>query len=242
MNCGCKLSAKNQIVGLPGHLKPRLLSGLRESDLKFLMSVAKHRKFRASSVIIHEDDPAEQFFMLTSGQGRQFVETKKGRKILLFWLTAGQVFGGVSILEAPTQYLASTELVTDSCAWMWDRQTMREFASRCPRLLDNVLSIAVTENFAWLLASQLSLSSDDARGRVAHLLISLSCAIGRVTPDGIELKITNEDLSAGANVTPFTASRIMSDWQREGALTKGRGKVLLRRPFLLASEAHSLWE
>jgi CRP/FNR family transcriptional regulator, nitrogen oxide reductase regulator len=235
MNCGCKLSPRNQIVGLPGHLKPRLLSGLRESDLKFLLSAAKHRQFRASSVIVHQDDPAEHFFLLTSGQGRHFAMTNKGQKIVLFWLTAGQIFGGASILETRSQYLASTEVVADSCVWMWDRRTMREFVSRCPRLLDNCLSIAVTEHTAWFIASQQSLSSNDARGRVAHLLMSLASGIGRVTASGIELRITNEDLSAGANVTPFTVSRILSDWQRAGVLMKGRGKVLLRRPFLLAS-------
>lgn len=236
MKCGCQLSQRTQIVGLPYHLKPRLLSGLKKSELEFLMSVAKHRQLHAGTVIVQQEDPAEHFFLLTSGQGRHFVMTDKGRKILLLWLTAGQVFGGASMMEAPSQYLASMELVTGGCVWMWDRQTIREFTSRCPRLLDNCFSIAVTAHVAWFVASQISLMSDDARGRVAHLLVSLACAIGRDTPSGIQLDITNEDLSAGANVTPFTVSRILSDWQRGGVVTKGRGKLLLQKPFLLGFE------
>ncbi len=236
MPCDCKLSPKNQIVGLPNHLRPRLLCNLSETELNFLLSAAKHRQIRASSVIVHQEDPAEHLFMLASGQGRQFVSTKKGRKVVLFWLTPGQVFGGASIVENPCQYLTSTELATDGCVWMWDRQTIREFVSRCPRLLDNCLSIAAIEYVPWLVASQLSLSGDDAHGRVAHLLASLACGVGRVTPRGIELEVTNEDLSAAANVTPFTVSRILSDWQRGGVLKKGRGKLLLQKPLLLGFE------
>ncbi len=233
MSCGCKLSNGKQIADLPDQLKPRFLSGLSKADLDAILSVAKHRQFRTPSVVLQEGDPAERVFLLTSGHGRQFVTTNDGRKVLLYWLTAGQVFGGVAMLSAPFHYLASTQLLSESCALMWDRQTIRELVCRFPALLDNALSIAATENIAWSIASQVSLSSDDAHGRIAHLLVSLACGIGKATSDGVELKITNEDLAAGANVTPFTASRILNEWQRAGVLTKGRGKVVLQKPELL---------
>ena len=62
------------------------------------------------------------------------------------------------------------------------------------------------------------------------MLATPARTIGRKTPDGIELQITNEELANAANITPFTASRLMSKWQRDRALVKRRGKVLLRSP------------
>ena len=162
--------------------------------------------------------------------------TNEGQRILLYWLTAGQIFGGAALLSTTVQYFASTELLPDSCALVWDRETIRELMSRSPQLLDNALSVAVIENVSWFVSSQASLVGDDARGRVAHLLASLAAGIGKATPDGVELKITNEDLAAGANVTQYTASRILSEWQRADIVTKHRGKILLRKPFLLASD------
>ena len=47
------------------------------------------------------------------------------------------------------------------------------------------------------------------------------------------IPVANEEVAAGANVTPFTVSRFLSKWQREGILGKGRGKIILRRPELL---------
>ena len=233
MNCSCKFSPGNKNVGLPDGLRPRFLSGLPKDKLEAMLSVAKHRQFRASSVIINQEDPAERFFLLTGGQGRHFLNTSEGRKILLHWLTPGQIFGGAAILSTPCQYLASTEVLVDSCALAWERQTIREIMSNCPALLDNALSIAVTENIPWLIAAHVSLSADDARGRVAHLLMSLASAIGKVTRGGVDLRVLNEDLAEGANVTPFTVSRCLRDWQHAGLVTKRRGGILLRRPALL---------
>jgi CRP-like cAMP-binding protein len=131
------------------------------------------------------------------------------------------------------RYLLSTELVSDSCALMWERQTIRNMASRCPKLLDNILSLAATEHIPWLISAHISLSSEDAQGRIAHLLESLASAIGRATPGGVEMTVTNEDLAEGANVTAFTVSRCLRDWERAGILAKRRGKILLRKPELL---------
>ncbi len=233
MNCVCKFSAGNQNVSLPEGLRPRFLSGLPKDKLDSVLSVAKHRQFRASSVIINQEDPAERLFLLTSGQGRHFVITSEGRKILLHWLTPGQIFGGAAILSTPFQYLASTEVLTDSCALVWDRQTVREIMSSCPELLDNALSIAVTESLAWGIAAHVSLSADNAHGRVAHLLVSLASAIGEATHNGVDLRVLNEDLAEGANVTPFTVSRCLRDWEQAGLVAKRRGGILLRRPELL---------
>jgi CRP-like cAMP-binding protein len=111
---------------------------------------------------------------------------------------------------------------------------MRKLVTRIPTLLDNALSIAVTEHIAWLIGAKVSLSSEDAQSRIADFLISLALGIGKSSPDGVEIPVANEELAAAANVTPFTVSRFLSQWQRDGILRKGRGKVVLLRPELLA--------
>jgi CRP/FNR family transcriptional regulator, nitrogen oxide reductase regulator len=232
VNGSCKEFA-DKSVGLPEGLQPRFFSGLTQAELSSILSAATHRQFHRFSVILERDEPAERLFLLTRGQGRQFVITSGGQKVILHWLTAGQFFGGVTILSAPSRYLVSTEVESGSCAFVWDRNTMRQFVSRFPLLLENALSIAVTEHIAWAVSARVSLMSDDARGRIANLLLSLACAIGKVGPDGVEIRVGNEDLAAGANVTPFTVSRTLRTWQLEGILTKGRGKLLLRKPELL---------
>jgi CRP-like cAMP-binding protein len=184
-------------------------------------------------VILHEEDQANQVLLFTSGRGRHFVLTGGGRKILLHWLSAGQIFGGAALLSDSSNYLASTEVLSDSCALAWDRKTARKLVTGIPRLLDNALSIAVTEHIAWLIGAKVSLSTEDAQARIADFLIGLALGIGISGPDGVVIPVANEEVAAGANVTPFTVSRFLSKWHREGILHKGRRKIILRRPELL---------
>ena len=229
MTCACKLSG-NQIIGLPKHLNPRFLSGLTEVEISSILSSAKHRYLRASSIVTNHDDPAERFFILTSGRGRHFMITDEGRKINLLWLTAGQVFGGAAMISTPSRYLVSTEIATDGCALVWERKAVRDLLLRYPKLLDNALSITATEYITGLISANVSLNADDAAGRIAHLLVSLANGIGKATPAGVEMSITNEDVANYTNVTQFTVSRSLSDWERAGILTKQRGKIVLRKP------------
>ena len=112
---------------------------------------------------------------------------------------------------------------------VWDRPTIRGLIARCPRLLENAL-LTASDNLAWHITSYIGLACHTARRRVAQVLVTLARTIGHEVSAGVVLQITNEELANAANVTPFTASRLMSEWQRDRALVKRRGKVLLRSP------------
>jgi CRP/FNR family transcriptional regulator, nitrogen oxide reductase regulator len=230
VNCKCKLLRNKKFEGLPDGLRPRIFAGLARHELAEILAAARHQHFAVPSVILHQEDAPEHVFLLTSGQGAHFVVTGKGQKIIVHWLTAGQVFGGAAMLSSPCPYLTSTEVQTAGCALVWNRRTIRELISRYPILLDNAFSIAVTEHFAWQLTSRISIETEDARARVARLLVALACGIGKSKSDGVEILVPNEDLAAAASVTPYTVSRVIAEWQRAGILTKGRGRILLRHP------------
>jgi CRP-like cAMP-binding protein len=72
--------------------------------------------------------------------------------------------------------------------------------------------------------------SNIAQERLACALSSLGSRIGHALPNGVEVDIKNEDLASLADVSIFTASRLLKDWERKGAVEKSRGKVLIRRP------------
>ena len=234
MNCNCKLSQSRRVQGLSDGLSPRIFAGLGRIELAEILAQARHQQFTAASVVTNEGDPAEHIYLLTSGQGSHFVLTADGRKILVYWLTAGQIFGGMALLSSPGLYLASTEMHTPGCALVWNRRTIREIISRYPIILNNALSIAATEHFAWQLSARISLASEEASVRVASLLVSLACGIGKSVPDGVEVLVSNEDLAGATAVTPYTVSRLTAEWQRAGIIIKRRGRIILRRPEQLA--------
>ena len=83
--------------------------------------------------------------------------------------------------------------------------------------------------------SHIGVVSYTARQRLAEVLITLARTVGQETTSGVTLDITNEELADAANVTVFTASRLISEWQRTRVLVKRRGKILLQSPDWLLS-------
>jgi len=216
--------------------KSRLFEGLAPGDLDIIQTAATERRYRASSVITNQGNPGDHLFLLTSGHARYFYLTQDGHKTLLLWLTPGEILGGAAFLSKPSKYLISTEAVKDSSFFVWDRPTIRSLAAKYPRLLENALSMG-SDYLAWYLADHVALVCETARERLAQILIHMAGVIGRKVLGGVEFDVTNEELASAANITPFTASRLLSEWQTNGAVLKRRGKILLRSPERLLPHA-----
>jgi len=226
------IAASSRTASAPA--RSRFLDGLTLSDRASVLAAASTRCLKAHSVPVHQGDPPEYLFLICKGQARHFYITPQGKKIPLLWLTEGHVFGASALLSTSAEYLVGTEILRDSCLLMWPRRTIRALAARLPRLLDNALSVA-TDYLTWYLAAHTSLVSDSAEQRLAHVVVTFAKGFGRKTLDGTCVELTNEQLANAANVTPFTASRILSSWQRTGAIAKTRGRLVLRSPERLFS-------
>jgi CRP-like cAMP-binding protein len=219
----------SRIATLHEGLKSRLLEGLAPRELEIIRGAATERRYLANSVITNQENPAEHLFLLASGRARYFFITPEGQKTLLLWLTPGEIIGGAAFLSGPAKYFLSTETVKDSSVLVWDRATIRSLAAKYPRLLENALLMA-SDYLAWYLADHIALTCHTARQRLAQVLNRLAGVIGQKVPGGIEIDATNEELASAANITAFTASRLLSEWQRNRAVVKRRGGILLRSP------------
>jgi CRP/FNR family transcriptional regulator, nitrogen oxide reductase regulator len=214
------------IAAVSSDLRSHFLDGLAPPVRKTILGAATQRRFHANSVITNQGHPADHLFLLTKGLARYFTITENGRKLLFQWLGPGELFGGLTVLSIRSSYLLSTETVTETSVLVWDRATIRGLIARYPRLLENAL-VGASDFVAWHLASQIALACHTARQRVAQVLVTLARTIGKKAPGGIALDITNEELANAANVTPFTASRLISEWRRNHAVVKRYGKLLL---------------
>jgi CRP-like cAMP-binding protein len=210
-------------------LTSRLLEGLAPQDRTIVLAAAKERRYPARAVTYVQETPATELFLLTRGRARYFFMTPEGQKLLLMWLTPGDIFGGKALLSVPSSYVLTVETVRESRVLVWDRSTIRSLAVRYPRILENALSLA-SDYLDWYLADHVALTCHNARQRLAEVLVCLARGIGHAVPGGVELDVTNEELGSAANVTPYTASRLISRWERNHALVKSRGKLLLRAP------------
>lgn len=208
---------------------PRFFDGIDSPDIKTILAAGIHQRFLKNFVIHDQGHSAKDFFLLLTGRARRFFLTEDGQKIVLLRIAPGEIFGEASMLPKPVDYLVSAEAMSNSSALVWNRGTIRRLSAQYPRLVENTLLSAFDYLVAYR-AAHASLICNSAPQRLAQVLANLAEGIGQKVSGGVELDVRNEELANEANISLFTASRLLSAWQREGILVKRRGKVLLRYP------------
>jgi CRP/FNR family transcriptional regulator, nitrogen oxide reductase regulator len=231
-----RVMTNSEIVARVNELAPAFLEGLAKSELAVVLGAATRRRFPARSLIASEGHRADKLYLMLEGLARTFSTTREGEKTVVLWVPPPAVSGGRALLSQPMEYLLSTESVTDSVALVWERSAILPLAKRYPRLLENALLIAsdYVEAYRDL---HVATSFDSASQRVARVLGNLARGIGQRGFEGTLLNISNEELANEANVTIFTVSRLLSEWQRKDLLVKSRGSVVIRSPEELVRRA-----
>jgi len=212
----------------------RLFEGLPQSVKASMLAGARTIAVPANSQLCAEGETASHLFLIMKGQAKYCRVTRDGKQVILYWLGPGDTFGLGTLAADPMPYLGSAHSVSPCKIVSWPHATVRHFALDHPQLACNAVGIVLVylsagaERHSGILGSS-------AKDRVAKALINLGKR--SVTPDGIDLHITNEELASLADVSPFTVSRVLNEWHRKGALTKGRKALRIHTPEALV--AHS---
>jgi CRP-like cAMP-binding protein len=216
-------------TGLPAAVTSKLLAGLEQSAIESILATAQVREIAAKCTILSEGEPASHLFLLRAGQARYYKLTKAGNEILLQLLLPGDVFGLGTLLEHPPNYIGSGEALSDCELLAWEHTSLRKLAKTYPQLAENGLRIVLhyLKNYS---DRHVGLVAKSAQQRLAGVLLNLGHRTGRVHPHGVEIEATNAQLSSLADLSPFTTSRLLSGWERDGSVSKARGKVLLHAP------------
>jgi CRP-like cAMP-binding protein len=225
-------SSLGRLKGIGYVLRSQLFEGLSSADLNSVLAKAGKLRFHRNSVAVNQGHPADRLYLLTTGRARFFVVTHDGRKIILRWIVPGDVFGVGAIACKPCSYLVGVEMTQESAVLSWSRSSIRVLASRLPQLLENV--ILISQNYLeWYTAAHETLTSHSAGQRLALLLVRLSESIGEHVAAGVKLNVRNEELANAANMTVFTVSRLLREWQKKRIVSKTRNALVVRSTDLL---------
>jgi len=210
-------------------LEPWFLANLDSPSSDAVLAAAQRRQVPAKQTLLTLGHPASQLFMLRQGRARYFRLTKSGEEVVLHLLAPGDVFGLGSLLGHPTAYLASAETLSECELLVWDHAIIRGLAEQYPQLAENALRI-VLHYLNSYVSRHVALVSGSAEQRLARTLLDLGNRTGRVHSYGVEIDANNEQLSGLADISRFTASRLLRRWARAGVVSKGRGRVVIREP------------
>ncbi len=216
----CTISTRLKILGqLP------FFQDLSASDLEQVNSLFHEQDYQVDDVICLAGEPAEQLFVFADGRVRLLHHSLSGKNILLNLLTPGEFFGALSGLGDEV-YPDTAQAQYASCILVISRDAFRQVIQRHPGVAAKVIEIMAGRLRAANERVHL-LSILPVEGRIASVLLMLSDKFGEKQAIGLLLQVplSREDLAGMTGTTTESASRVMSQFQKDGLVRSGRGWV-----------------
>lgn len=200
----------------------RLFQDIPDTLDDLLRRTASTRAFRAGQVLMYEEDPADQFLLLTEGRVRVWRTSPQGTAMTVHLLGPGTMPGCVAALRQ-IAYAATVTALTDVRALSWPSDRMLPLVAAHPELATNFVHILAERNDEMLQRLH-EVSTLPVAQRVARALVRL--AAEEAPADGqVEVALSRQELAELTATTLHTVSRLVSRWERAGIVAAGRKRV-----------------
>lgn len=226
----CNLDLRLYILGrLPFY------SGLPDSTIRDIDAFFTERGYAEGEIIYFEENPASRLYVVADGNVKLMRHAISGKDVMLDILKQGEFFGSLTHVEDDT-YSETAHAHTPVCTLSIEGDDFRQILRRHPPVAMKVLDIMAQRlREAHEMVHLLSVSSVEQR--LAHVLLKLGAKLGEPNEVGllIPLPLGRGDLAELTGTTTETASRVMSQFQKEGLIQTGRRWVAITdRPGLAA--------
>jgi CRP-like cAMP-binding protein len=217
-----------------------LFQNISARELDVIVAAAQRKKIRRAEFFFQQGDTAAALYILDAGQVRLTQLAPEGNQVILRFIRAGEMFGGLAALGVAT-YPVSAQALEDSAAWVWDAATMRALMLRFPPLALNALE-HTAEVIMQLQDRVRELQTERVERRVARALLRLARQCGKRVDAGvlIDMALSRQDLAELTGTNLYSVSRILRAWEKQGFVEAGRARVVLRAPHQLVIIADDL--
>lgn len=218
----CSLDLRLEIIG-----KLPFFDGLPPGEIERINQSFREIGYQPGETIFFAGDPAVRLYVVASGKVKLMRHTFAGQDILVDILTPGDPFGSLSTLGDET-YPNTAQAQTVVCALAINAEDFRRILTTYPTVALKVLDMTGARlNEAQEMVRRLSAHSVEQR--VAYTLLKLAEKLGEPQDVGllIQMPLSREDLAGMTGTTTATASRVISQLQRDGLINSGRQWVAI---------------
>lgn len=202
--------------------KVPFFSSLSDIEIRTLNDQFREYGFQPGEPIYFSGETAADLYVVAAGQVKLMRHSLRGQDVLLDILKPGDYFGSLSTL-ADDIYPDTAQAHTAVCVLRISSETFRNLLQQHPSVALTVLDITARR----LQETQEivhRLSVDSVERRIAAVLLKLAQKLGEISDEGIliQMPLSRDDLAQMTGTTTETASRIISQFQKEGLVHTGR--------------------
>jgi len=196
-------------------------------SLEHLLKFSHRKSYKAKEIIIHEGDVSSSLYYIIEGSVSVLAESETGEEIILAQLNKGDFFGEAGLFELDegkrtARIIARSNSSIAEISYAQFKQIVAEDPA--------VMFLLTGQIFHRLKKTSMKVRDLiflDVKGRIAHCLLELSAEPDAMThPDGMQIKITRQDLAKMVGCSREMAGRVLKELEEEDLIT-AHGKTIV---------------
>lgn len=195
-------------------------------DLEDFLNHAHRRHYPNRTTIIHAGDRCETLYYILKGSVCVLLEDKEGKEAVITYLNPGDFFGEMGLFENTQSRSACVRTRTECEIAEISYANFNAYAQTCPKVL-YAIAMQMANRLRNTTQRVADLSFLDVAGRIASTLLQLCKEPDAMThPDGMQIKITRQELGRIANCSREMAGRVLKDLEAQ-SLIEVHGKTIV---------------
>ncbi|HXJ87299.1 MAG TPA: Crp/Fnr family transcriptional regulator [Candidatus Binatia bacterium] len=200
-----------------------------------IVADAQEIQFPRHSTIFSEGSPATHAALLLSGCIK-LTQGEPGQEVILRLNGPGDLMGKIGN-HTRANHLYTTHAVQASAALVWETDAFEALMVRFPFLRRNIASI-LERHLNELEIRYREVSTEKVSSRLSNLLVRLVNQVGRRIDSCVEIALSRRELAQLTGTTLFTVSRLLCQWEAQGAVSARREVVLVHDVRALTELSH----
>ena len=205
---------------------------ISDEDLKGFLTHCHRRRYPKNVQIVIPGDAADKLYYIVEGSLVVLLEDDTGQEVILTYLNPGEFLGemGLFVEQSTRNVLVRTRTDSVLAEISYDRVNHIINDKNAEGAIALLIGIGVQLSDRLLKTSRKVglLAFHDVTGRIARTLLELCEQPEAMThPDGMQIKITRQELSRIVSCSREMAGRILTTLEQEGLITVEGKKTII---------------
>jgi CRP/FNR family cyclic AMP-dependent transcriptional regulator len=208
-------------------IKPQIANAL--PNVENFLRHCQRRDYKAKSVVLKQGEEADSLYLILDGSVSVMVEdeSEPGHMMVVTYLNPGDFVGDLGLFDKEVQVRNAMVVAKNQCEVAEiSYERFHQIRSQFPDILyaiSNQLAIRLRQTTRKLT----DLAFVDVSGRIAHTLLDLCKEPDAMThPDGMQIKITRQELGKIVGCSREMAGRVLKNLEQDG-LVSVSGKTMV---------------
>jgi len=219
-------------------LRPQLLKAI--PNVKEFLRFCETQDYAKGKTILREGEQSDKLYLILDGSVSVMVEDEQDadHKMVVSYLNLGDFFGEMGLFDSDDE-LRSAEVITREASRIAviSYERFMKIKAQFPDILFGIAS-QMSMRLRKTTYKLKNLAFVDVSGRIAHTLMDLATQPDAMThPDGMQIKITRQELGKIAGCSREMAGRVLKALEEEGLVSvAGKTIVVFRAPEALTEQ------